>query len=370
MEKKAIIIFSGYNQRAVVAFLRTIAYHKLSYAIIASNENDPLFYSFYAPAILAVRAQKALDLKDIEACLQRVKKQLPAESYWIAPSTEALNRFLLDNRVFFSSLSIEIPLVDSSLYELVSDKKQFSVCCQKRGISIPSEYPSFDATVIPFVAKPVCYYNSQKNAYPPILVYTKEEKEQFSVNYPVKDFYFQEFVSGQSYYLLYYFSKSGEIYKYSQKNIAQQPEGKSIVAAEPSEIHLSEASLPYEIMLKELNFNGLIMIEVIKSNNIFVMIEANPRFWGPSQLFVDNGINFFEFLLFDYGFLPMKPSINTSCSAKKYFWHGGIVLTQKAGKQVVHHCESTLPSHLEDWIKDDIYRRDDTIAIYNQETTK
>ena len=30
------------------------------------------------------------------------------------------------------------------------------------------------------------------------------------------------------------------------------------------------------------------------------MIEANPRFWGPSQFYHDCGIEFFELFLKDY----------------------------------------------------------------------
>ena len=40
------------------------------------------------------------------------------------------------------------------------------------------------------------------------------------------------------------------------------------------------------------------------------MIEANPRFWGPSQLFVDAGFNLFESFLFDYNIIETLPLDN------------------------------------------------------------
>ena len=363
MNEKTIIIFSGYNQRAVIAFLRTVCVHNLPYAIIASNAEDPIFKSTYAHAVVAVRTRKELDLADLSACLERARAAVPAERYWVAPSTEALNRFLLDNRQYFESLSVEIPLVGKSLYELISDKALFSRLCRERNICVPAEFPSLSAATVPFVAKPVRYFNATGRAYSPELILTEAEKERFAGEYPAHDFYFQEFVAGQSFYLLYYFAKSGEVVSFSQKNLAQQPGGKSIIAAEPAAIHLSAASRPYEEMFRDLGFTGLVMVEVIEDKDgNFVMIEANPRFWGPSQLFVDNGINLFDYLLFDHGFLPMKPHVST-LAQKKYFWYGGIAQTRNAGQNPVYHC----PICPDEMTQYDIYRRKDTLAIYEQE---
>ena len=48
------------------------------------------------------------------------------------------------------------------------------------------------------------------------------------------------------------------------------------------------------------------MVEVKHLSNKNYMIEANPRFWGPSQLFVDAGINLFEAFLVDNGLLNKR----------------------------------------------------------------
>ena len=69
------------------------------------------------------------------------------------------------------------------------------------------------------------------------------------------------------------------------------------------------------------------MVEIKKQINVNYMIEANPRFWGPSQLFVDARMNFFEAFLHDFGFLPENPPPFNFINAihKKYFWFGGII---------------------------------------------
>ena len=85
---------------------------------------------------------------------------------------------------------------------------------------------------IPFVAKPKTYYSKNtKDTLSPVIINTEKQKSDFIEEYCVNEFYFQEFIGGKSKYLLYYFHGDGSIYKYSQENLIQQPNGKSMVAA-------------------------------------------------------------------------------------------------------------------------------------------
>ena len=114
---------------------------------------------------------------------------------------------------------------------------------------------------------------------------------------------FYEYVKGRSYYLLFYFGKFGNIKKFSQENLAQQFEGKSIIAAISSTIHKENICTQYETLFKEINYHGFVMVELRKNHTGYYMIEANPRFWGPSQLLINCNTAFFEEFLYDYGFL-------------------------------------------------------------------
>ena len=59
---KFIVIFSGFNQRAVVAFLRTLEMRKIdNYFILASCDSDPILNTTYQHKVFKIRKNKNLD---------------------------------------------------------------------------------------------------------------------------------------------------------------------------------------------------------------------------------------------------------------------------------------------------------------------
>lgn len=367
---KCIIIFSGYNQRAVIAFIRTLAKNNLCYAIIAKSEKDSILTTEYKDRVVAIRNNLPLVLEEILQVLKLVKQKYELDEYIIAPSTEALNRFILKNRICFENEGYTIPLVNNNLYELISDKYSFGKLCCENKILVPKEFNINETIIFPFVAKPKAYFsNSKSEILNPVIIKNEDEKNSFVEKYNIEDFYFQEYINGKSIYLLYYFSKKGKIFKFSQENFIQQPEGKSIVAAVSSNFHHSSESKKYEDLFRKLKFFGLIMLEVRKSNNKCYMIEANPRFWGPSQLFVDANVNFFHAFLYDYKLISIEPKFKEPSEVIKYFWYGGIVDIFKKKKKLMFHQmnENKLMEQLPDWLLYDIYRRYDSINIFKEE---
>lgn len=369
MKRIVNIIFSGFNQRAVIAFARTLTKNNQPLAIIASSKSDSILKTVFKSNVFSIRKKIELDLNDITNSINEVKHNINADEYIIAPSTEALNRFILKHKIKFKKLGCLTPLVDKQLYELISDKYSFGELCVKNGIDIPATYESFKDAKIPFVAKPFHYFSSDGNAHSPVLILTENDKTNFIKKYNPDDFFYQKFVTGKSLYLLYYFHRNGKIYKYSQKNIIQQPNGKSIIAAKSSNFHLSSESLKYEQMLKKIKYHGFIMVEVRQQGNTNYMIEANPRFWGPSQLFVDAKKNFFEAYLHDYGTLPKDPEFLDNNNQIKYFWYGGLLETYKNGENPIFYemSDNKFLLELAEWLKCDIYKRIDTIDIFKKE---
>ena len=349
--KQAIVIFSGFNMRAVIAFLRTLEKNHLDFYIIALSQNDPIFKSKYSSNVVSIREKVSLDLADISKSLSKVKTITHVEKLFIAPSTEALNRFLQKNRAYFEQQGCIIPLVPNDVYNIISDKKSFRDLCNANGILIPKEV-AFDKKNIPFVIKPK-YYETTEILSAPIIV---DSEDVFnSIVFNDNDYFCEEFVKGHSYYILYHFSKAQKIHKLFQENIAQQPFGKSVIAAEISDVSLDDSK--FIALFEKLNFHGLVMVEVRKKNDQLCMIEANPRFWGPSQLFVDYGQNFFDYLLEDYGFAAENLSpINKHA---RYYWSGGV-----SYNTVWHNKESFVFEKFEPY---DIYKREDTREIYKQE---
>jgi len=365
MDKKAVIIFSGYNPRAVVSFLRTLLANRITFYIVAKGNGDMIFQTYYAKYVVMVRSHINLDLSELLNCVGYIKKKYKVEKLFVAPSTEAVNRFLLCNRKIFEMAGCEIPLVEKTLYEEISDKYSFGVLCKQEKLKVPEEIEIGQVPArLPVVAKPRKYLSDTgKYNQAPVILKNKEELNLFLENNEMKEYYFQEFLEGESFYLLYYFGKDGHVEKFSQKNLMQQPDGKSILAAEVSDIHKLDISAKYEALLKQKTFTGLIMVELRKTMGSYYMIEANPRFWGPSQLFINAGCNFFVNLLADYGLMEKGQSINNINNAAKYYWKGGIVQTYKKGMEPVMLSRDKLD---ENWEQYDIYYQADTMQLFEK----
>ena len=366
LEKVGIVIFSGFNPRALIAFLRTLIKTEVRFGIIACSESDDIFRTTYKDHVTAVRSHEPLVKEEIERCITLTRKKLNCERLVIAPSTEFLNRFMLSERAFLEEIGAQAPLVDQNLYELVSDKKSFGDLCQKNGLKIPEELDRADAAYLPFVAKPTYYESKAGNINTPVLIKKKEDLENFFTNYNVAEFYYQKYIYGESYYLLYYFGRSGSVERLSMKNILQQPEGKSIIASELSDIHLTQISEQYENLFKSLNFFGLVMVELRKQDNQFYMIEANPRFWGPSQIFVDANLNLFVAFLNDWIGSTYAVTNGAFNGSAKYLWMAGL-LDQASPLDCACHVGADdavkILGRLGEFVSSDIYMRPDSIEI-------
>ncbi len=365
--EKCIIVFSGFNQRAIIAFLRTITKHNLDYVIIAKSTEDPILLSEYRNRVLAIRKTSQLVLEDMLSAIKQIQCKHFADKYIIAPSSEALNRFVLDYRNVFKEYRCQIPLVDKYTYELISDKRSFGKLCEANNINIPREIEFSPSMQLPVVAKPKGYFSKiTGKSLSPDIIHNNFDLETFINQYNINDFYFQEFIHGKCLYLLYCFTNSDMIFKFSQENIVQQANGKSMVYAISSNFHHSEESLKYEALFRKINFRGLVMVEIKQRYLENFMIEANPRFWGPSQLFMDAGVNLFEAWLYDIGILNEMPSFKENSKLTKYFWFGGMVDTYKNQQQLTFHVgnEMDLMNLLPSCLQIDVYRRPDTIEIF------
>jgi hypothetical protein len=366
---KAFLIFSGYNQRAVVAFCREATRLKVPFYIVASSPEDTILLTFYREQVLAVRKEKLLVIQDIGDCLAQVRLKTEDIEFIILPSSEFLNRFFLKNRPHFLSKGCAIPLVEESLYTRISDKYSFGELCKKYNLKIPAEFSSSETVNYPFVAKPKRYFSAE-NTPSPYLIFTEKDWMEFTAVENIDDFYLQEFVTGKSIYLLYFLSQKGRTVVYSQENLVQQAKGKSIILARSAEAHRNKIAQDYANLLLQEGFEGLIMIELKQAGDFFCMIEANPRLWGPSQLFVDAGVPIFEEFIRDQGF-NIKPSAS-EIKESVYFWCGGIREEERQGNTLAFHdfTSEMLEQQFDELLKKEIYFRSDTEKIYHQEQNK
>jgi len=365
LSNKIIVIFSGYNQRAIIAFARTLDKNSIPFAIIAAGADDTIFLSDYASNVIYTRKIVTLDIVEIQHALSLIKTRTSYDELIIAPSTEALNRFLLENEMQF--INYNIPLVNLNLYQKISDKEKFTQLCDDNNITTPSAYNSLNSNHLPIVAKPKKYQNTLGKALKPILIFDKKSLTDFKKSENQNDYFYQDFIEGESLYFLYFFSTNGEYFSLVQKNLMQQEEGGSMLAAvcSDSQPHQTEIKKYANLFIK-LGFNGLVMIEVKRSNQAYFMIEANPRFWGPSQLFVDSEYNLFDAFLADLGLSNFnqdkQPKIGTH-----YFWSNGINKTELISYHDYSYAHFL--NHKEQWLNADIYNRTDTQKIHLKEST-
>jgi predicted ATP-grasp superfamily ATP-dependent carboligase len=112
-------------------------------------------------------------------------------------------------------------------------------------------------------------------------------------------FMVQNFIRGEG-LGVFVLCTNGELKAYcAHKRIREKPPwgGVSVVSESmiPSQSVLNNAS----VLLKELNWNGVAMVEFKNdlSGNIAKLMEINARFWGSLQLSIDAGIDFPNLLI-------------------------------------------------------------------------
>lgn len=363
--KKAIVIFSGYNQRAVIAICRYLAMHNSRAFIIARDAQDPIYSTSYKKWVCCERSTLDLNVKDCLSFFSEIQKISGSKHLLFMPTSEFLNRFFLTNLGQF--FDIEIPLVNIGLYAKVSDKNSFKEICSQFGLLVPELLPLADIA-FPCVAKRRNYSMSIGKRVKPYLIFNQQDFELFTNNECVDEFYIEKYVEGNSYYLLYSFDKNGNYESYSQKNLIQQYDGKSIVAATKADINLTDISQKYAKLFQALGFYGLVMVEIRESNGQFYMIEANPRFWGPMQFIVDNIPKLLDLYFMDNGvqFSSKKATGND------YFWFGGYIANRANNQTVKFYDNNKMISKLDDisiakWLQSDVYLRDDTLEYFYKE---
>lgn len=367
--KKRVVIFSGYNQRAVIALLRTMERLNTPYCIVSSGEDDTVYKTKYKEKVIAKRKNLELDISLFGFVFELLMEKYPDEEFLIAPSTEALNRLFLQNRTFLQKYKTDIPLVESDLYTRISDKISFNEMCQSYGILVPRKLCREEIDERRFVAKPK-YLNSLKTGQflSPVLVTEEAQRRNFLSEHDPEDFFFEEYIDGESFYLLYYFFKDGEVLAFSQQNLLQQADGKSIVCAKTSNVHMEECARKFTEMFLKCGFRGLVMVELRKCREQYYMIEANPRMWGPSQLSVDAGVDFLHALLWDWGMTDVPISDKNINDKAKYCWLNGIKHNIVDGKQIKVLSEAMIdPKGILDYLSWDVYCREDTMDIYKSE---
>lgn len=364
--RPGLLVLSGFNLRAVVAFCRWAATVPLRVHLVARDAADPIYLTDYGAQVFLERTSAKLELADVTGWIARLRADQGYDRVLIAPSTEFLNRLLVKHRAAIEAAGGIVPLVDAALYARISDKQAFERMCVDHGLAVPATFATIPAR-LPFVAKPKIYGASKRGQIKPYLVCTADDLHEFTAREDVAAYTLQEFVEGESLYLLAHLSRSGSVTACAQENLIQQARGGSIVLARAHDFHRQPEAQAYFAMLRGVGFHGLIMIEVRRCTRTgrHVMIEANPRMWGPMQFTLDQQVDLFGALLADYGFAVQSPR-PAADPRPFYFWSGG--LARAHAPFAYHHYSAD--RFLEDYqaiAASDLFGRGDTRRLHAHE---
>jgi len=365
MTQRAFVVFSGSNDRAILAFLRALHLCNEKAYIVARTNEDHILRTAYAKDVAFVRPDASLDMGAFADCIRNTRLTAGDQELVVLPSSEYFNAFLLAHRSEIEALGCSVPLVDIERYRQLTNKGTATEVFKTFGVRVPRDFSSPSKDQLPLVAKPRCNINAQGRSLYPHFLRTSAEIDTFLAKHSETDYFFQEHVSGESLYLLFHLAKSGaESVLWSQQNLIQQASGKSMLLAVPDQLHLSAAAADIVGQLEKMKFHGLGMIEFIRVNGALCFIEMNPRIWGPIQFCLDHGQPILESFIGDA--LYDEPSRFLQRNGGKsvrttYIWLGGLLDALISGKGTTQHPTTLRPITLIlKGIRNDIYLRKDS----------
>lgn len=358
------VIFSGANERAIIACCRHFIKNDISFSIISRPLNDIIFLSKYRKNIDSSRKSDVLLIDDMVCCITELRVKYPNDNLVFLPTAESIIRIVLENKELFISKGLDIRLVSLDVYLNISDKRRFLNIGKEYNIDIPGEIVSPDVIDIPLVAKPKAEFSSkdQVKIYPRLIFNENELQEILDSKYN-DEYFFQTYIDGDSYYYLAFIFPDGKYNIAYQKNILQQGNGKSIIAAKLCECPDKGFEDKIINLLNSIGFFGFIMIEVMQYKGITYLIEANPRLWGPFDLALKAG------------FLPenvfFQRKITMKYKSAKYIWLTGLIDSLSKNDNVRNYVNHKNKFSLVlSFVFSDFYLKFDTIGIFFYEFKK
>lgn len=314
--------------------------------------------------VSSIRTSEELDLDRFAGWISDATSRSPGVDWTIAPTSEFVNLWMLRERDGIESLGARVPLVEAPLYDSLTNKWSASQLFGSRGIRVPALRTGFLSEALPLVAKPHRNLGAAGRMLYPWIIRSRHQLDVFLESENPDDYFPQELVRGDSFYLLLHLARNGRVTASSQRNIAQQAGGRSIVLAETSDFHCQPVADRAITVLRDAGFRGLAMIEFLVDRSDACFIEINPRAWGPLQLCLDHASGIVESFLGDELFDDETKFLETADRRPKraaYSWMGGWFDEWRA-RRPVHWCGGFRPplSLRLRLLSGDVYLRRDT----------
>lgn len=295
---KKIVIFANENERAAVSCLRTLSNYNLDIYIAFSDKSikNLIIFGKYTNKQKSFYYSKD-SKEDFIKSLLSIQSEIG--DYFVFNFGDKITRWLIEGKIELEENGIQMRSPNLYSYDSMLNKHSFIKCCVKYNLDIPQEisaevYIKNNLFKEKFVIKAKNSSEGKDNKVleVPMLIENKKALMKFNKkDIDLEKHFVQQYIDGPSIYYCALYEAGKKKTHFSQKNIVQQPGGKSVIKAVPYQLPIGIIE-KIDNMMTELNWDGVMMIEFKESNGRFYAIECNPRFWGPLQLAIDNGINF------------------------------------------------------------------------------
>ncbi|HKW62481.1 MAG TPA: ATP-grasp domain-containing protein [Candidatus Acidoferrum sp.] len=224
----------------------------------------------------------------------------------IFPMTEISTGMVLKNRQEFEDF--QLPFVDFSAFDMVTDKRCLMQLAQQLNINIPKTHYIGDALSLqrvyptlkfPVVIKPYrsrVWTNGRCTAatvkYAESVSQLKKTIAQYE--YLARNpFLLQEYISGHAHGIFALYNRGKPIASFAHRRLRENPPSGGVsVLCESVEKH-PEAWRMSRTILDHMAWHGVAMVEFkVTPNGTPYLMEVNGRFWGSLQLAIDAGVDF------------------------------------------------------------------------------
>lgn len=289
-----VLVFADANTRASIAIIRSLSRSEIPFCValnfgtkfnflkLLSITPDNTYVFFYRSDTNNSFIDSLIDIR---------KKAGPLV---IFPTGEKYLRWILEGRRQLEDNEILIPCVGLKTYEDFSNKDSFLRLVKNIELDIPKEYLEIPARYEKhFVVKPkkACWGKQDVLEIPWLVDSERSYNHLLAKNINIKEHLIQEYINGASFYYCALYQSGIKKAFFIQQTIAQEPSGKSVIAAVPS-ILPDDIVQKVDQLMMLVKWEGVMMMEFKRMNKKYYAIECNPRFWGPLQLSIDNGVDF------------------------------------------------------------------------------
>ena len=360
--RTTFLLFSGHNDRAVVALCRFFTLAKVDWWIVASGAHDPICRTHYRSQIIFSRLDKSVDVGLFSAIANAVEGRVV-----VCPTTEYINQFLLDHSAELDAVTgsvIDPGLPDRSVYACLTSKFFSQALIRELiGLDAPSALP-WPPEQVPCVLKPRENVMRSEVLYPKLCMTENDLRialRELDPHRAQEEWFAQKYVTGQSYYLCAYLTRQGEYAWFWQENLMQQAGGKSIVLARTCDNPGIDAARLFAGLIAR-GYRGPFMMEVIRDTaGALHYIEINPRFWGPLQLALNACPEILVLFLRDHGVAMTEPMPQPAVPAWYAWAYGALAgncrIYPAAAADLVEDAARLLIAH-------DVYAAEDTLALH------